>query len=83
MAAPVQEERVYTWEEMSRRGGDITSGHAHKVLAELRVAASGERRADGTMVVAGIGAGSAATAGRATAAAAAGGTAGAAAAVTP
>ena len=51
MVAPVQEERVYTWEEMSRRGGDITSGHAHKVLAEFRVAASGEHRADGTMAV--------------------------------
>ena len=40
-----------TWEQISSSAGEVTSGVAHKVLEEFRKFASGETRADRTVVV--------------------------------
>ena len=44
-------DHVYTWDEISSTRVYVTSGDAHKVLADFRQTASGERGADGTVAV--------------------------------
>ena len=44
-------DRVYTWDEITATLVYVTSGDAHKVLADFRQEASGERGADGTVAV--------------------------------
>ena len=44
-------DHVYTWDEIASTRVYVTSGDAHKVLADFRQEASGERGADGTVAV--------------------------------